>query len=297
MEETPPFVSVIVPVYNAEDMVGDCVESLLSQDYPKDRYEIIVVDNDSTDGTAEVIRRYPVQYLLEAATHTSYAARNTGARKARGELLAFCDADETAGPAWIRSLVAALGEGYGGSAGPMLPAPHEKTLFMSYAAADANPHHFDAPADIRAAVTGNVMYRRSVFEKLGGFDPELSGADLTFSRRILSELGLKVRFTPDAFVYHKPRTTLIKLLKHEARDAYGGESSHRHRPRPMLPILWWALVRLLKNAVVAAVTLPLVWRAEFRRKFFWAVMNILLVFANLYGKIRYRLGAGLPRHW
>ena len=57
MEKALPFVSVIVPVYNAKGMVGDCIESLLNQDYPKDRYEIIVVDNDSTDGTAEVIRR------------------------------------------------------------------------------------------------------------------------------------------------------------------------------------------------------------------------------------------------
>ncbi len=297
MEKTLPFVSVIVPVYNAKDMIGDCVESLLNQDYPKDRYEIIIVDNDSTDGTAEVIRRYPVQYLLEAAMHTSYAARNTGAQKARGELLAFCDADETASPAWIRSLIAALGEGYGGSAGPMLPVPHEETLFMAYAASDADPYHFDAPADIPVAVTGNVMYRRSVFDQLGGFDPQLSGADLTFSRRVTSELGFKVRFTPDAFVYHRPRTTLMKLLKHEVRDAYGGESSHRHQPRPMPRILWRAMVRVSKSAAVAAVTLPLIWRARFRRKCFWAVMNILMVFANLYGRFRYRLGAGLPRHW
>ena len=297
MEKTLPFVSVIVPVYNAKEMVGDCVESLLNQDYPKDRYEIIIVDNDSTDGTAEIIRRYPVQYLLEAGMHTSYAARNTGARKARGELLAFCDADETAGRAWIRALVAALGEGYAGSAGPMLPAPHEETLFMAYAASDANPHHFDAPTDIVVAVTGNVMYRRSAFKDLGGFDVQASGADLTFSRRVITELKMKLRFTPEAFVYHKPRTTLAKLLQHEARAAYGGESSHRDRPRPMLPILGQALARLLKNAAVAAATLLLVWHARFRRKCFWAAMNVLMIFANLYGKLRYRLGGGVPRNW
>jgi glycosyltransferase involved in cell wall biosynthesis len=297
VEKPMPFVSVIVPVYNAVDMVGDCIESLLNQDYPKDRYEIIIVDNDSTDGTAEVIRRYPVQYLLEAATHTSYAARNTGVQKARGELLAFCDADETAGPAWIRSLVAALGEGYGGSAGPMLPAPHEKTLFMAYAASDANPYHFDAPTDIQVAVTGNVMFRRSVFDQLGGFGLQASGADLTFSRRVISELGLKVRFTPDAFVYHKPRTTLMKLLRREARAGYGGESSHRDQPRPVLPMLWQAMVRLLKNAAVAAATLLFVWHAWFRKKCFWAIMNILMVFANLYGKFRYRFGGQVPRDW
>jgi hypothetical protein len=136
-----------------------------------------------------------------------------------------------------------------------------------------------------------------VFDKLGDFDAQLSGADLTISRRIISELGLKIRFIPEAFVYHRPRTTLIKLLKHEARDAYGGESSHRARPHPMIPILWRALVKFLKNAAMAALTLPLVWRARYRRKCFWAVMNMLMVFANLYGRFRYRLGADLPRHW
>lgn len=105
MEEALPFVSVIVPVYNAEGMVGDCIESLLNQDYPKDRYEIIIVDNDSTDGTAEVIRRYPVKYMMEREMHTCFAAEDTGARASRGELLAFCDSDETATPSRVRTLV------------------------------------------------------------------------------------------------------------------------------------------------------------------------------------------------
>jgi len=302
VEKTLPFVSVIVPVYNAQDVVGDCIESLLNQDYPKDRYEVIVADNDSTDGTAEVIRRYPVQYLQETATLTSYAARNTGARKARGELLAFCDADEVASPAWIRSLVAALGEGYGGSAGPMLPAPHDTDMFSLFAASDANPHDFAAPCDILVAVTGNVMYPRHVFEKLGGFAAGttpggIAGGDLQFSHRVGSELGLKLRFTPEAVVYHKPRTTLVKLLRHEARAGYGGEWFHRRQLRPLALILWQALARLARHLGAAAMALLSFWRGSLRRRLFFIGMNILMLMANLYGKLRYRLGRPVPRDW
>ena len=101
----------MVPVYNGESMIGKCIESLWNQDYPKDRYEIIIVDNDSKDGTAEVIKRYPAKYVLEDKIHTSYGARNTGARHAKGELRAFCDADETAEKQWLKTLVAGLADG------------------------------------------------------------------------------------------------------------------------------------------------------------------------------------------
>jgi glycosyltransferase involved in cell wall biosynthesis len=74
-----PFVSVAVPICNGEDMIGECIEVLLDQDFPKDLYEAIAVDNDSTDGIAAVIGRYPVLYILEDEILGRGGARNAGA--------------------------------------------------------------------------------------------------------------------------------------------------------------------------------------------------------------------------
>ena len=65
--DNAPSVSVIVPVYNGEKTIEKCILSLMDQDYPRDRYEIIVVDHGSTDGTAKIVKQFPVKYLSETS--------------------------------------------------------------------------------------------------------------------------------------------------------------------------------------------------------------------------------------
>ena len=102
-----PFVSVIVPVRNEESYVADCLRSLLNQDYPWDGFEIIVVDNDSSDRSADVIAQFSVRYVFEKKRGAA-AARNAGVRQSKGELLAFIDSDCIAPPDWLSSLVLAF---------------------------------------------------------------------------------------------------------------------------------------------------------------------------------------------
>ena len=99
-----PFISIIVPVYNGENIIGACLKSLLAQDYPKDKYEVIAVDNNSKDKTADIIKEYSVHYLFESKVQGSYAARNTGVRHAKGEILAFTDADCVADKGWLKKV-------------------------------------------------------------------------------------------------------------------------------------------------------------------------------------------------
>src|SRR4051794_21426577 len=96
--------SVIVPAYNAEATLGACLRALLDQTLAPAAYEVIVVDDGSTDTTARVAARFPVSVLRQAHAGPA-AARNQGARAARGEILAFTDADCEPVPAWLGRIV------------------------------------------------------------------------------------------------------------------------------------------------------------------------------------------------
>jgi hypothetical protein len=88
-----PAVSIVVPVYNRAGEIGDCLEALLAQNYPTYRLEIIIVDDGSTDGTAEVVSRYPVRLIKQPQNRGQSAARNAGVRAAQGEIVAYIDSD------------------------------------------------------------------------------------------------------------------------------------------------------------------------------------------------------------
>jgi glycosyltransferase involved in cell wall biosynthesis len=117
-----PSVAIVIAVFNGEKYLDRCLQSLLNQAYPKDRFSIIVVDNNSTDNTKAVIQKYPVSYRLEKR-QGSYAARNTGAAEASScDALAFFDADQEADPDWLKNLVEFWGDSqYGAFGGRYIP--------------------------------------------------------------------------------------------------------------------------------------------------------------------------------
>lgn len=215
----PPFVSIVVPVLNGEETITACLESVLRQDYPADRREILVVDNGSTDRTAEIIRRYPVRYLKEAV-RGSGSARNRGVAHARGELVAFLDADCVARPGWLRHAVRAFSDpAVGCVAGEIVPGGGE-TLARRYA--QVRMMHSQRQAIAASfkpfAQTGNALYRRVALEQLGGFDLALRiGEDADLSWRLQQALGFRVVLAPNAVVSHYGPPRIRGLLK----QAYG----------------------------------------------------------------------------
>ena len=97
-------VSVIVAFLNEEPYLEQCLQALLGQDFPREEYEVIFVDNGSRDGSAEIVRRYPDVHLMEEQRPGHYAARNTGLAVARGELIAFTDGDCAPSRGWLRQI-------------------------------------------------------------------------------------------------------------------------------------------------------------------------------------------------
>ena len=219
-----PFVSVVVPAYNASAMIGSCVESLLRQTYPKDRHEIIVVDNNSNDRTAEVLAGYPVRTLSERRRQSSYAARNCGIRASRGELVAFTDSDCIAELTWLERLVEGWEDASAGAfAGRVLA--YQPTTVLEQFAERRRQVSQDASMACRFlpyAITANVAYRRQLLEALGGFDEALiSGGDAALSWRLQLEQGKTIRFNREAVVHHKHRSTFRSFWRQHRLYGYG----------------------------------------------------------------------------
>jgi GT2 family glycosyltransferase len=218
MSHTLPFVSVVVPVLNGERTLGDCLVSLLRTDYPEERREILVVDNGSTDRTAEIIKSLPVRYLREERQGAP-AARNTGIKASRGELVAFTDADCVVTREWLGELVRAFDEdGIGGVAGEIFPYP-PKTPAERYAARvrSLSPQKYLSRPMLPFAVFANLAFRRDVFDRVGLLDEAITmGAEATdFCTRFLRGTGLRLEYAPDAVVFHRYRATAREFFRQQ----------------------------------------------------------------------------------
>ena len=100
--------SVIVPCFNSERYLRRCLEALFTQTFPRDRYEVVLIDNNSSDRSLEIARSFPDLLVLQEGIQSSYAARNRGFRKSRGKMLAFTDSACEACPPWLEEIAASL---------------------------------------------------------------------------------------------------------------------------------------------------------------------------------------------
>ncbi|MBU0703946.1 MAG: glycosyltransferase [Chloroflexi bacterium] len=202
-------ISIIVPAYNAEDILENCLIALEAQTLPGEQYEIIVVDDGSSDGSADVARRYDVR-LIQQPNAGPAAARNRGAQAARGELLLFTDADCAPAPDWVRRMLAPFRNpevaGAKGVYRTRQQAVVARFVQLEYESKYARMTHQD---HIDFVDTYSAAYRRDIFLANGGFDdrfPTASVEDQEFSFR-LARKGYRLVFAPQAVVYHRHDAT------------------------------------------------------------------------------------------
>src|SRR5438128_1461134 len=108
----PPFVSIIIVNYNGRRYLDDCLPALLKQIYPRERWEVVLVDNASTDGSVDHVRaQYPWVRLIPMRTNLGFAGgNNEGFRHCRGEFIALLNNDTVVTPGWLEALVEELGQ-------------------------------------------------------------------------------------------------------------------------------------------------------------------------------------------
>jgi glycosyltransferase involved in cell wall biosynthesis len=180
LKHEKPFVSVVVPALNSEKTIGKCLESLQEQDYPKERYEIIVVDNGSKDRTAEIAKPFNARLYRKPKLGVS-GLRNFGAGKSKGEIIAFADSDCVVGRKWIWAAVDALSNLNASCTGFMYsPAGKSWVANAWQLSLERNSR------DRRLVPGGNIIVKKKAFDDIGGFDAKLgSGEDQDFCFRLI----------------------------------------------------------------------------------------------------------------
>lgn len=212
-----PSVSIVVPTYNRAMQVAGTLRSLIAQDYPAGRLEIVVVDNGSTDNTVEVVHEiqvcspFPVRCVREDKRGAP-AARNRGLAEATGEIVGFIDSDCRPPQSWVRNAVKEMRPGIGVVSGPVRPVINP----------DRPPHFFHHQTNHQQAnmlfPTANVFYRRDVIAQLGGFDERYGalpwgiavfGDDTDLAWRV-KRAGYGSVFTREAPVDHEASSVRMK---------------------------------------------------------------------------------------
>ncbi|MFC1782232.1 glycosyltransferase [Planctomycetota bacterium] len=215
-----PYVSIIVPVYNDQEHIGLLIESLLNQDYPQKRTEIIIVDNNSRDKTPEIIRKFPVTLLCENDVQSSYAARNRGIKKARGQILAFIDSDCRADPNWLtQGVKKLLDESADLVAGEVaFTFSRKKTLAEMYDS--VTNFSFENYVNRGVSGAGNLFVKSQLFQQIGLFPARVkSGGDLQWTQKATNR-GFSLVYAPRAIVKH-PARPLKPLLAKQFRVGAG----------------------------------------------------------------------------
>lgn len=219
-----PKVSVIVCSYNGGQTLEACLNSLKKIDYPD--YEVIVVDDGSTDHTKEILSHHPWVKAIHQPNRGLSVARNVGAAASNGEILAYTDSDCMADPDWLFYLVGTLLSGdYAGVGGPNISPPAENWHQACVAAAPGGPSHVLLTDVIAEHIPGcNMAFHRWAFDRIGGFDPEYrkAGDDVDFCWRLQQE-NFVIAFSPAAIVWHYRRFTLKAFRKQQ--EGYGEAES------------------------------------------------------------------------
>jgi succinoglycan biosynthesis protein ExoA len=296
-----PFVSVIVPVRNEEQHLDATLQPLLSQEYPPDRYEILVVDGQSEDNTLGVVRRwlgeFPQLKLHDNPHRISSSARNIGMQNSRGDYIVIVDGHcELRSRTYLADLVAAFERTEADCLGRPQPletswaTPIQRVIALARASRlGHNPgsHIYSNRGGYVKPQSVAIAYRRRVFERIGMFDEQFDACeDVEFNHR-LDAAGFKCYFAPELMIHYRPRDTLTGLAWQMQRYGRGRARLLLKHPEtlsgpPLLPALFvvglvasfalglftqffaavFCLVALIYSAAVAATGLWLAGRGR-----------------------------------
>jgi glycosyltransferase involved in cell wall biosynthesis len=296
-----PIVSVIVPVRNGTDCLPALLAALEGQTLARAQFEVLVVDDGSTDGTPDLVRRSPVARLVTRSTSGgSYTARNDGVMAARGEVLAFTDADCVPTATWLERGLDAVRRGHRLVGGHVeVPLGERPT-----AAALVDAVRFlDQETCVAKGfgVTANLWLTRDVLRRVGPFNDRLrSGGDSEFGHRARAA-GESVHYAADVTIVHEPRSTRRELARKGYRIGAANAAQRKYaegqlRERALIcaqPGNWlprrrlWGLARLERRGVAPGIGRRAAMHAT---QYLW--LQLPMVWGSVVGSVRVRRDRG-----
>ncbi len=229
-------VSIIVPVYNSSLTISKTLDSLKQIDFSKDKLEIVMVDDGSTDNSLDVIRECKIYGLkiIKQKNQGPGAARNNGVRNSKGKFLYFTDSDCYIREDCIKQLYNKfkVDKKIGAVGGAIELPPEEKNV---WAVADhyASWYHHNPKIKshyVRSTPTANLMIKRGVFDNIGYFKEKIkAGEDVEFGAR-MQQAGYKFYSLNNAYVYHYNRNNLRDFFKHGYKWGFYGASVRINNP-------------------------------------------------------------------
>jgi glycosyltransferase involved in cell wall biosynthesis len=226
-----PKVSVVVACYNGARTLKSCLDSLLNLNYPD--YEVILVDDGSTDATPQIASLYKTVRYFRQANHGLAVARNSGIAAATGEIIAFTDADCRADEDWLYYLTGdLLNSRFAGIGGPNYLPPEDSPVAAAVMVSPGGPAHVMLTDRIAEHIPGcNMAFYKWVLEEIGNFDSifRRAGDDVDICWR-LQQQGYRIGFSPAAFVWHYRRSTIHAYLSQQ--HGYGEAEALLVRKHP-----------------------------------------------------------------
>lgn len=225
------FVSIIIPCRNEEKYIGKCLDSIVLQNFPKAKMEVLVVNGASEDKTKEIVKeytgRYPFIKLLENPKKFTPFGLNTGIKAAKGEVIVRMDAHAGYKKNYVLKCLNYLEKSGADNVGGIIKTlPAENTL-SAKAIAFSLSHPFGVGSSYfrlgskKPKLVDTVFggcYKRKVFEKIGLYNEKLTRSqDIEFNKR-LKKGGGKILLVPEITAFYYPQADFKKFLKHNFND-------------------------------------------------------------------------------
>ncbi|UCE37822.1 MAG: glycosyltransferase [Thermoplasmata archaeon] len=301
-----PFVSVVMTVLNMERTIKECLESLINLDYPKNKYEIIVVDGKSKDRTKEIVQsiiddtKEPEIRLYEKEGLVG-VGRNEAFSHSKGDFIAITDGDMVVPSDWLSNLIDGFEDDVAGVGGPNDNA--DKSLITTAISCidvqgpsnDVVPLFGDNPyteeklsgSDVYTTVCRNTAYRKKVLDDIKGFDERIISCDDPELNIKILKKGYKLKYTPNALVKHHHRSSISGFYRQQRRYAVSQAIVNKIHPelyRRIQPLPFVAFIFLL----------ILIASSFFVPNLIYLVFLIIVVYAALY--LGYGLKCAMIKH-
>jgi glycosyltransferase involved in cell wall biosynthesis len=243
MEEIPFFVSVIIPCRNEEKFIGKCLDSLISQSFPKEKMEVLIVDGMSKDKTREIIKdyikKYPFIKILDNPKIIFASATNVGIKNSKGNFIILLGAHATYSNNYVEECIRYLQENKNVDTvgGNMKSIPAENTLIAKAIVLSLGGRfgkgRQEQTRNKDVDTVFGACYRKEVFKKLGLFDENLGGSsDMDFSLR-LKRSGGKIHLISNITSFYYPKTRLKDFFFHNIKDGIWAILPLKYTGRPL----------------------------------------------------------------